>query len=189
MLNNIAAFHPAAAALNSYESISTTTVGAGGSTSITFSSIPSTYKHLQIRGMIRDNSGTGGLAFIRAKINSDATSGNYYGHYLYGSGSAASAASTGGATNGLICGFVANNTNTANSYATVIIDLLDYANTSKYKTTRALTGGDFNDTNGGLALISGLWMSTSAITNIEITADAGTGFIQYSHLALYGIKG
>lgn len=32
-----------------YDSIATTTVGAGGAASITFSSIPSTYQHLQIR--------------------------------------------------------------------------------------------------------------------------------------------
>ena len=36
---------------NSYYQIGTTTVGAGGSSSITFSSIPATYTHLQIRGI------------------------------------------------------------------------------------------------------------------------------------------
>jgi hypothetical protein len=174
---------------NSYESIATVTVGAGGASSVSFTSIPATYQHLQIRGIARNNSGTSGLAFIRTKFNSDATSGNYYGHYLYGSGSAVSAAAAAGQTNGAIAGFVGNNSNTASSFPTVIIDVLDYANTSKNKTTRALTGGDFNDVNGGVALISGLWMSTSAITSIEITSDSGTGLVQYSSFALYGIKG
>jgi hypothetical protein len=176
-------------AATSYESIGTTVnVGAGGQASITFNSIPSTYKHLQIRAIARDNSATNGLTFLRAKLNSDATSGNYYGHYLYGSGASASAAPTAGSARGLICGFVANNSNTANSFATVIIDILDYANTSKNKTTRALTGGEFNDSSSGIALISGLYMSTTAISSIELTADAGTGFTQYSSFALYGIK-
>lgn len=185
LAGNVLPWSPAGA----YESIATTTVGAGGTASVTFSSIPATYQHLQIRGIARNNSGTSGLAFIRTKFNSDATSGNYYGHYLYGSGSAVSAAATAGQTNGAIAGFVGNNSNTASSFPTVIIDVLDYANTSKNKTTRALTGGDFNDVNGGLALISGLWMSTSAITSIEITSDSGTGLVQYSSFALYGIRG
>ena len=37
--------------LNSYESIATVTVGAGGTSTITFSSIPTGYTHLQIRGI------------------------------------------------------------------------------------------------------------------------------------------
>jgi hypothetical protein len=171
-----------------FDALSTVTVPAGGVASITFAGIPNTYKHLQLRGLMRNNSGTGGLAFIRAKLNADATSGNYYGHYLYGSGSAASAAATAGAANGLICGFVANNSNTASSLCASVIDILDYANTSKNKTVRSLTGADFNDANGGLALISGLYMSTNAINSIEITPDAGTGFVQYSTLTLYGVR-
>ena len=172
----------------SYDSLATATVPSGGASSIIFSGIPQTYTHLQLRAVLRDNSGTGGLAFIRSKVNADATSGNYYGQYLYGSGSAASAAATAGATNGLLCGFVANNTNTANTFCSSIIDILDYTNTNKYKTFRSLTGADFNDTNGGVALISGLYMSTTAISSIEITPDAGTGFVQYSSIGLFGVK-
>ena len=73
----------------SYESITTVTVGAGGSSTISFSSIPSTYQHLQVRfnGSITTSGGAMGIYF-----NSDSTSTNYYQHVVYGSGAGAAAA-------------------------------------------------------------------------------------------------
>lgn len=160
-----------------YDSIATTTVGTGGASSITFSSIPSTYTHLQIRGIAQATLATG---FIR--FNSDSAS-NYATHYLYGDG--ASAAS-GAATNQTISyAFLA--TASANIFGGAVIDILDYTNTNKYKTMRSLSGGDQNGT-GYIELISGLWQSTSAITSITLIPASGN-FAQYSSFALYGIKG
>jgi hypothetical protein len=68
----------------------------------------------------------------------------------------------------------------------MICDVLDYANTNKFKTLRSLTGNDRNGS-GSIWLDSGLWRSTSAITSIKFTT--GTAFAQYSQFALYGIKG
>ena len=59
---------------NSYESIATVTVGAGGSSSISFTSIPSTYKHLQLRGIINSTkSGASGADSLELTMNNDAT--------------------------------------------------------------------------------------------------------------------
>lgn len=171
-----------------YDALSTVTVPAGGVASVTFTGIPNTYKHLQIRIMSRNDDGTGGLNFMRAKLNSDATSGNYRGHYLYGSGSSVAAGDVAGAATGLPIGEVAGNTNTASCFAVSVLDILDYANTNKYKTTRSLTGADFNTTAGGVLLVSGLYMSTSAVTSIDIVSVVGTGFIQYSQFTLFGVK-
>lgn len=167
---------------NSYESIATVTVGSGGSSSVSFSSIPSTYTHLQIRVMgAMTASGADDLCL---RFNSD-TSSNYATHYLVGNGTSASAGSYTSAT---FTRAGANAMPTAtNTFGVAVIDLLDYANTSKYKTMRALTG---NDTNGAgyVALGSGLWQSTSAINTILLYPFAST-FPQYSSFALYGIKG
>jgi hypothetical protein len=179
---------PYAGPFGAYDALASVTVGATAVSTVTFAGIPSDYKHLQIRIMARNNSGTGGLDFIRAKFNSDATSGNYRGHYLYANGSTASVGAVSGATSGLPICEVANNTNTSNAYAVGIADILDYANTSKYKTTRSLTGGDFNDSSGGILSISGLYMSTNAITSIELVSASGTGFIQYSNFSLHGVR-
>ena len=91
MLNNIAGLlgEGVAASTTSFESIATVTVGSGGSSSISFSSIPSTYKHLQVRCIARSsrtqNSGYGVIRF-----NSD-TGTNYSYHSLAGDGASASA--------------------------------------------------------------------------------------------------
>jgi hypothetical protein len=189
MLNNtVALLGGETPAMGDYESIQTYTVGAGGASSISFTSIPSTYKHLQLRMLARNNDASAGLNFMRAKLNSDATSGNYRGHYLYGSGASASAGDVAGSTSGLPCGYGAGNSNTSSVFAVTVLDILDYANTNKYKTTRALTGADFNNTSGGLTFVSGLYMSTAAVSSIDIVSSVGTGFIQYSSFALYGVK-
>jgi hypothetical protein len=77
-------------------------------------------------------------------------------------------------------------------YSASIIDILDYANTNKYKTYRALTGIDKNGS-GSIQLTSGVWRNTTAITSITITPQSNTSptnqFQQYSQFALYGIKG
>ena len=165
----------------SYESIATVTVGAGGASTITFSSIPSTYTHLQIRG-IANVSTVDGLYPIR--FNSD-TGANYAYHRLTGNGTTTGTANgtsmTGGKANVGI-GFPSG----TNIFGPFIMDILDYANTNKYKTMQTLTGGDSNGS-GGVEFDSGVWMSTSAISTILLTAASGT-FPQYTTFALYGVN-
>jgi hypothetical protein len=173
---------------SSYESISTTTVGAGGVSSVTFSSIPSTYTHLQIRGIARANTGGNtNTVGLDMQFNSD-TGANYStSHVLYGTGSSAlAAASAASQTNGTAVNYTGS-AQTASVFGVFVIDILDYANTNKYKTIRGLGGSDSNDTNGIVTFRSFAWMSTSAISSITlgITKDLA----QYSSLALYGIKG
>jgi hypothetical protein len=170
-------------ATTNFESIATTTVGAGGAASVTFSSIPSTYSHLQIRLIGRTNRATI-LDNVKITFNSD-TAANYTEHGLYGDGaSAASYAST--SVTGAAAYRLAGGNATSGIQGAIIIDILDYANTNKYKTLRALGGCDLNGS-GELYLNSGLWQNTSAISNIVLT-PVGT-LQQYSSFALYGLKG
>ena len=178
----------APAAATSYESIATVTVGAGGSSTITFSSIPSTYKHLQIRG-IGKTTRTGGPYYndLYARFNGD-TASNYAWHLLQGNGTAASAQGAASATYAMI---TPNGVPSASrsGWGAYVIDILDYTNTSKYKTVRTL-GGDDDNGSGYINLTSGLWQSTSAISSIVFYPEVGFGdFAQYSSFALYGIKG
>jgi hypothetical protein len=174
---------------NSYESIATVSVGSGGQTTISFTSIPATYKHLQIRGVLRTDRATFGNDGLYVKVNSNSSS--YSQHYVLGDGSAASASGGGGNTQILI-GWAG--TNAGNSSAANVIDVLDYADTNKYKTFRNLSGVDLNGTVAGygglVALHSGMYYGgTSAITQLDFTSSNAATFQQYSHLALYGIKG
>jgi hypothetical protein len=175
-----------------FDSIATTTVGAGGASTITFSSIPSTYRHLQIRLFAQTNRATYCRDSLNIIFNSDSGS-NYASHSLYGDG--ANAGAGGGATQTLISAGTIGTSAVLSSlmFGERIIDVLDYANTSKYKTVRTLGGVDMNGTGtggiGGLVdLTSGLWQSTNAISTIVLTPAVGTNFNQYSSFALYGIK-
>lgn len=169
-----------------YDSIATVTVGSGGSSSITFSSIPSTYQHLQIRMIQRDNQASVADG-ARLRFNSD-TGSNYAFHILRGDGSTAQAYDGVSQTNILLTFDLAGATAGANVFGAAVIDILDYANTNKNKTVRSLSGRD-NNGDGGVALDSGLWQSTSAINSITIFPQNGTSINQYSSFALYGIKG
>ena len=168
---------PTAPVTNSYESIATNTIISSQS-SITFSSLGS-YKHLQLRSMCFGSNNQENL-YIR--FNGD-TGSNYARHYLLGDGSSVSGSATAPDTGGVF-----SNTSTASAPYIAITDILDYADTNKFKTLRALSGRDVNGTGGDIALRSSLWRSTSAITSLTIYAGAGT-LSAGSQFALYGIKG
>jgi hypothetical protein len=170
-----------------FESISTVLVGSGGTTSVSFTSIASTWKHLQIRWIARENTGSVSTPDenIRIRFNSD-TGSNYSLHRLNGNGSTVYADGYANQTDVVATGFSGNGA-TASIYGAGVIDILDYANTNKYKTIRALSGVDQNGS-GSIWFNSGNWRSTSAITSIELR-ESTNGFKQYSQFALYGIKG
>ncbi len=118
-------------------------VGSGGTSTITFSSIPSTYKHLQIRMSYNNLTGLDNMKMV---LNGSVNSTRY--HWLYADGS--SAAATSNTTNLLT--YQAGRSDTQ-QYA-AIVDILEYANTSINKTIRTLGGVDNNFTSTGSYLNS-----------------------------------
>ena len=170
---------------NSYESIATVTVGSTAQPTITFSSIPQTYKNLQIRGIARSDRSGSTLTNTFLQINGNSTTP--YTHLFRGySGTPLSGAFTDGTGEGT--GYIPAPNATANVFAVQIIDILDYTNANKYKTIRTTSGLDVNGS-GLVSLFSSADMSTTnAITSI-VLAQGGYNFTQYSSFALYGIKG
>ena len=182
--------------VGSYESIATVTVGSGGTASVNFTSIPATYTHLQIRSLFQTNRTTYAVDQITWRFNDDAGN-NYACHYIRGGlvtsptvVASVSATSTNRITYPAISTGVV-----ASAFTASVMDILDYANTNKYTTTRELAGYDINGTagtdsyGGTVTLGSGLWMNTNAITKITIDKTDGSLWNQYSQFALYGIKG
>jgi hypothetical protein len=168
-----------------FDSIATITPYTTTST-VVFSSIPSTYRHLQIRFIARttranqeDN--------IQLRFNSD-SGGNYAAHVLYGDGATAGSFSDGSSITFNTRSVVAAASSTSGVFGVGVIDILDYANTSKNTTVRSLNGYDNNGA-GQVRLSSGLWMNTAAINTITIVPANGPDFAANCHWALYGIKG
>jgi hypothetical protein len=171
----------------SYESIQTVTVGAGGAATIDFNSIAGTYKHLQIRGIGRNN-GTASNDIEGFLVRYNGATSGYSWHALQGDGSG-TGASSGTSQTYMYGGYTPTNGSTANAFSTFVIDILDYSDTNKNKTQRVLTGFDTNVAgNGRVGLWSGLYQSTSAVTSITLYSTGSRNFTQYSTFALYGIK-
>jgi hypothetical protein len=156
-----------------FDSIATVTVGGAGASTITFSSVPSTYRHLQLR--IFSNATT--LAGFGLRFNNDSNSA---WHFLRGNGTVAAV----GASVYQAGDMYAGDTGTSGNFGVQVIDLLDYASTDKFKVMRSLGGYDLNGS-GIVSLRSGYWGSTAAISDIKVTSAS---WLQYSSFALYGVK-
>jgi len=157
---------------NNYSSIATVTLASTGT--ITFSSIPNTYTHLQIRGI------TSLSNWVQIGLNGT-TGGSYTYHELRGNGSSASASSS---IN--VEGLMALGAGTT-GYTAFVTDLLDYANVNKYKTVRTLYGSDQNGS-GNVGFTSNLYQSTSAINSITFYQNSYASLPVGTTIALYGIK-
>jgi len=172
------------AAESAYELISTTILGSSAA-SVTFSGLGTSaaaYKHLQIRVTGRSDRGANGDGF-GIRFNGD-SGANYARHYLYGEGTGVfsgsnTAATFAGAIN------VTASTSPASVYSTGVVDVLDFANVSKYTTVR-----NFNGTPAAgyfVSLGSGLWLNTAAITDITLYCISGN-MVTGSRFSLYGLK-
>jgi hypothetical protein len=160
--------------------IESITVGAGGASSLTFTSIPQTFTHLQLRVFgVAPSANTNYFT----TINSSGF-GNYARHELRGNGS--SATSGGVASDAPIIYYTSGTASTSFPFVSVV-DILDYTNTNKYKVARTLSGRDENGS-GLLGLYSWLWTNTSAITTLSVDSFSAGQFSQYSRADLYGIS-
>ena len=162
-----------------YDALATVTVPSGGASSITFSGIPSTYTHLQLRSSVL----SGAVDNLDMNFNGDSTGANYVRHWLWGDGSSAQA--TGNTNMGTAqFGFGGGSSTTPTA---VITDILDYASSNKNKVLRSIGGYDFNGS-GRIQFQSAGWFSTSPITSFVIKNDGGGNFSAGTSFALYGVK-
>lgn len=182
--------------LTDFYQIATTTVGSGGTASITFSSIPQTYKHLQLRWVARDNRATYSADDFKFQLNGNSTPSSYANMRMQGYNTTMYYESYPSNHAAQLPGFLAgapsaSGGNIANSFGVGIIDIYDYTNTNKNKTLKGISGEQSNqngaNTGGAMGLYSGLFLSTSAITSIYIAPGNATLLSEFSTFALYGV--
>ena len=154
--------------------IASQTIGSGGASSITFSSIPQNFTHLQLRGSFV------GSGIILAVCNGD-FGANYSEHVVFGYNGNGASQATVSQNYMRLFGY---HTGSSATYPTsVIMDIYDYTSTNKNKTFKVLFGTDQNG-DGEVGLSSGLWFaSPTAITSISLVST----FNQYSTFQLYGM--
>ena len=163
---------------STYSTIATTTFGSAA-TSYTFTSIPSTYTDLVLVGNLSSSSNTN----ISIRINSDSGT-NYSNTYLTGvNGTGASSARGVNSTAGAATWTGASMNS---SVSTLLVNFMNYSNTTTYKTFIARYGAINTVNQGETTTVVNLWRNTAAISSIEITAISTTYGIG-SQLTLYGI--
>ena len=165
-----------------YDSIATTTLTSTTAT-VTFSSIPSTYTHLQIRMSTRTDFASATPIDMYIEINADTSYAGYRNHRLKGDGASATSSSSAAYD---LHKMTPAASSTASVFSGIVVDLLDYANTNKNKTIRYLGGADLNGS-GHIVFGSVLWPFTTAVNQIKLLADGS--FVAGSTFALFGIKG
>jgi hypothetical protein len=168
-------------ASGAYDLLETTTLTTNAS-SVTFSGLGaySDYKHLQIRLVARNNLATN-TGTMRITFNSD-SSASYTAHRLRGTGSAVDSQAFTNQSS-LFAGTIQGAISTSNVFSPMIIDILDFASTSKNTTIRTLNGHS-----NFITLLSGLFFKTNAITSVNISPDTGNNFVPGSRFSLYGVK-
>ena len=179
------------AAAGSYDLLATTILTSATS-SVTFSSLgdyAADYQHLQIRCVTRGSDGATAFENVRARFNGD-TGNNYVWHLLSGNGSSVLSETAGANQSNILAGVSAGGSQPANLFVPAVIDILDFANTSKNTTIRHLSGGP-RPTGGEnrVSLGSGAWLNTAALTSILLFPQAAPNFVSGSRFSLYGIRG
>jgi hypothetical protein len=165
-----------------------TQVLTSSAASVTFSSLSTyaaDYQHLQIRLTARTDRGDLGDA-LNVRFNGVSTS-SYAWHYLNGNGSSVSSAASASATF-MLGPLTTASSSAANLFGAGVIDILDFASTSKNTTMRSLNGMAVPTVNQ-IRLSSGFYNNTGAVTSVGLTPNAGSNFVTGSRFSLYGIRG
>lgn len=156
-----------------YKALATITLGSSAA-SVTFSSIPGTYRDLVLVSNIRQN--TTGVRQCVLRPNGD--SGNAFLVFMDGSGAAAFS----GTASAMAMFYIASGP-AANTNATSITQIIDYSATDKFKTILTRAGSSFDP----VSAYASAWTSTSAINSMTIFANSGGDISAGSTFDLYGI--
>lgn len=167
---------------NTYVKIgSTVTVGAGGASTITFSSIPSTYTDLKV---VLSARGTTSATWSDISLLFNGSSANFTAKMLYTTGLSVFSDPI---TNTLR---IPGPSSTASTFGNLEIYIPNYASSNN----KSWSSDTVTENNSSLAnavlnsLIAGLWSNSAAINSISFSADGGGTFVQYTTATLYGIS-
>lgn len=165
-----------------YKLIASSTVGAGGATSITFSSIPNTYTDFKVVFSLRDNTASTPVNNVFTTING--TSTGYSERVLFSDGSVVSSGNR--SSTNIAYLYSDSSTATSNTFSSGEIYIPNYTS-SNNKSMSIDSASENNATTAYTAITAALWSNSSAITSITLSTG-GSNYVQYSSAYLYGIK-
>lgn len=158
---------------STYIALSNTTL-SGTATSITFSSIPDSYRDLVlvVTGRVND------YDWLSMQFNSD-TGSNYSYVFMLGDGANSSSGS-----NTTTRAWFGRFSSGAGKISTSFANIMDYSATNKHKTIL----GSGNAPDDLTAAIASRWASNTAISSIKVLPTGAAVFASGTTFALYGIE-
>lgn len=163
---------------------SAVTVGAGGASSIDFTSIPNTYTDLVVKISARTNRSGQPNDDILVQVNGN-TSAIYSQRRAVGNGASVFSDSSSGSNVGV--SFATGPTATASTFGNAEIYIPNYAGSTN-KSMSADGVSENNATTAWAGMNAFLASTTSAISSITLKPLSGTLFDQHSTAYLYGVS-
>jgi hypothetical protein len=165
-----------------YVAIATVTVGSGGASSISFSSIPNTFTDLAVLASVR-GSRSAAVDFLQIKFNGSTSS--YSMRMLYVSGSSGASS-----TDTAIYVPVSGANATSSTFGNASFYIPNYTSSNNKSVSSDAVQENNDSSLWQMYLAAGLWSNSSAITSLELAPLSGYGpnLLQYSTATLYGIK-
>ena len=166
--------------------IATSTLSSNGY--FEFSNIPQNYQDLYISLNARaaatsGDAGFSNQSYVSAYFNDITTA--YSVSFLIGDGASATSTRATSQTN-CYFGFIPNQNATSGIFGATTVHILNYANTSTFKTTLSRTAGDANGSGTTTLTVNG-WRNTAAINKITLYCSY-TNFVAGTTATLYGIR-
>ena len=162
-----------------YSKLAESTVGVGGTSSITFSNIPQNYTDLVVKISSRTNNGNAAEALTLTINGTNGTS-----RYLFNSNGTA-----GSGTDTVIFGGTSVGAGaTASTFSSSEVYIPNYSNGSANKSLSIDYTSENNGTNITQILNAGLWSKVTAINTLTFTPYSVSTLQQYSTATLYGIR-
>jgi hypothetical protein len=162
---------------STYIPIATNTVAGASTTTITFSSIPSTYTDLVIIAQYKAVSNN----YLMVRLNGD-TGNNYSRTEIQSTGSSVFNYNGSNEPYAYISSVYAQ----AGEFGTFILNFNNYSNSTTNKNILS-RGNNAASSAGGTSAVINTWRSTAVVNTILLT-PIGTGFDIGSTFSLYGIK-
>lgn len=165
---------------NTFVKIQTVTVGSGGTGTISFTSIPSTYTDLKIVTSARTNRADV-KDYVSLRLNGSTVNDSC--RNLSGDGTSAVSD-----TESVITIIATNSaTATASVFGNSEFYIPNYRS-SNYKSSSMDGVSENNATEARAQLAAGLWADVSPVTSIDLVPYIGTLFLEHTTATLYGIK-